>query len=160
MKKEKRSPGSVIRNALLILLPLLIVAALLHNAGLFKKKKQAEQNRDRTPPSIFLTRDNRYFVEPGGQYEEEGYAAYDETDGDITKKVEVSVNGDLVQYKVQDSAGNITIRFRNIPYERGESAEREESADAPYRPPVAAALAALSGTGSQPQRFPGPPQFL
>ena len=116
MKKEKRSPGSVIRNALLILLPLLIVAALLHNAGLFKKKKQAEQNRDRTPPSIFLTRDNRYFVEPGGQYEEEGYAAYDETDGDITKKVEVSVNGDLVQYKVQDSAGNITIRFRRIPY--------------------------------------------
>jgi len=53
---------------------------------------------------------------PGEQYEEEGYAAYDDHDGDLTKKVESSINGDMVRYRVMDEAGNITVRFRRIPY--------------------------------------------
>ena len=58
-----------------------------------------------------------------GELGVEGYAAYDDTDGDITKKVEVTVNDDTVQYKVRDSAGNITIRYRRIPYRTSESME-------------------------------------
>ncbi len=116
MEKENFSPKKIVRDILLVLLPLLIILAILRVSGVFTHKKQTEPTGDHTPPSVFLTRDNRYFVPQGGQYEEEGYAAYDETDGDITKKVEVTVHGDIIQYKVQDSAGNITIRFRTIPY--------------------------------------------
>ena len=50
-------------------------------------------------------------------------SAYDDTAGDLTKKVEVTVNDDTVQYKVRDSAGNITIRYRRIPYRTAESME-------------------------------------
>lgn len=124
MEKEKHKiPGKIIRNLLLIFVTAAILLALLRGAGLFRHKQQTDLNADHTPPSIFLTRDNRYFVGPGESYEEEGYAAYDETDGDLTKKVEVTVNEDVVQYKVQDSAGNITIRYRRIPYGSGDSPE-------------------------------------
>ena len=95
--EEKNTMTRRIQNILLVFLPALFLA-------------------DTTPPSIMLTRDNRYFVQPGEQYEEEGYAAYDDTDGDLTKEVEVSVNGDIIRYRVSDSAGNISIRFRSIPY--------------------------------------------
>ena len=66
--------------------------------------------------------------QPGGQYEEEGYAAYDDTDGDLTSQVEISVNGDIVRYRVSDSAGNVAIRFRKIPY-ADTSSESSESGD-------------------------------
>ena len=124
MEKNTQSRlRKIIRNLLLILLPAVILLAILRGADMFRRKPQAEPNADHTPPSIFLTRDNRYFVEPGEPYEEEGYAAYDDTDGDLTKKVEVTVNDDTVQYKVRDSAGNITIRYRRIPYGSGDSPE-------------------------------------
>lgn len=121
MKKDERSPKRIMQTVLLVLLPILILLALLRNIAILRQSHEAERNADHTPPTIFLTRDNRYFVEPGEIYEEEGYAAYDDIDGDITKSVEVSVSDDTVQYKVKDSAGNITIRYRKIPY-----AEEEE----------------------------------
>lgn len=121
MKKDERSPKRIMQTVLLVLLPILILLALLRNIAILRQSHEAERNADHTPPIIFLTRDNRYFVEPGEIYEEEGYAAYDDIDGDITKSVEVSVSDDTVQYKVKDSAGNITIRYRKIPY-----AEEEE----------------------------------
>ena len=124
MEKNTQSRlRKIIRNLILILLSAVILLAILRGAGMFRRKPQVEPNADHTPPSIFLTRDNRYFVEPGEPYEEEGYAAYDDTDGDLTKKVEVTVNDDTVQYKVRDSAGNITIRYRRIPYRTAESME-------------------------------------
>lgn len=109
------------RGFLLVLLPALFLALLLFAviSGMFPPPRTAEEKTDRTPPSIMLTRDNRYFVRPGEEYEEEGYAAYDNLDGDLTKKVEVSVGKDMVCYRVMDTAGNITIRFRRIPYASG-----------------------------------------
>lgn len=108
-----------IRNLLLVLLPVLVVFSLLYSAVFTPNKKnrnQAEvEEADTTPPQILLTRDKNYFVKAGEQYEEEGYAAYDNRDGDITKKVEVSVSRDTVRYRVKDEAGNITVRFRQIP---------------------------------------------
>ena len=109
-------PG--VRSLLLVLLPALVLALLLFYllSGGPSRPVAEEEKVDRTPPAIMLTRDNRYFVEPGEQYEEEGYAAYDNLDGDLTKKVEVSIVGDVVRYKVSDNAGNVTVRFRRIPY--------------------------------------------
>lgn len=108
-----------IQNILLVLLPALIMFSLLYSAisppGRKDRSQTADTEADTTPPQITLTRDKGYFVRSGELYEEEGYAAYDNHDGDITKKVEVSVNGDTVRYRVKDEAGNITVRFRTIP---------------------------------------------
>lgn len=121
----KETGSNRLKKTLLILFAALIPAFLLFSAlsdSFPGRRKQTQEDKaDHTPPSIMLTRDNRYFVYPGEQYEEEGYAAYDNLDGDLTKKVEVSVNGDMVRYRVADSAGNIAVRFRRIPY-----AERDD----------------------------------
>lgn len=107
----------LIQNVLLILLPILIIATLFFTSTAKRRRHREEpQAPDREPPTIHLTRDKNYFVMPGEQYEEEGYAAYDDRDGDLTKKVESSINGDMVRYRVMDEAGNITVRFRRIPY--------------------------------------------
>ena len=106
-----------IQNILLILLPILIAATLLFTSTAKRhRRREQPQAPDREPPTIHLTRDKNYFVMPGEQYEEEGYAAYDNRDGDLTKKVESSINEDMVRYRVMDEAGNITVRFRRIPY--------------------------------------------
>lgn len=116
---KSHTPLNRIREVLLVLLPAILLAFLAYTAlsgGPDHLKEPAPEDPDTTPPALFLTRDEDYFVLPGDQYEEEGYAAYDDRDGDLTKKVEVSVNGDTVRYRVMDSAGNITVRFRQIPY--------------------------------------------
>lgn len=114
--KENNNLYDRIRNILLVFLPALFLAVLLYSALSGRFTKPVRIRTDTTPPSIMLTRDNRYFVQPGARYEEEGYAAYDDTDGDLTKEVQVSINGDIVRYRVSDSAGNIAMRFRKIPY--------------------------------------------
>lgn len=117
------------KNILLAVLPALFLALLLFPflSGSLPHKKtgSSDPKADTTPPTIMLTRDNRYFIQRGEEYEEEGYAAYDNLDGDLTRQVEVSVNGDYVRYRVSDSAGNITVRFRRIPY-RDSSPDEEE----------------------------------
>ncbi len=127
--EEKNTMFDHVRNFLLVFLPALFLAVLIYSAlsGRFTRPKT--EKRDTTPPSIMLTRDNRYFVQPGEQYVEEGYAAYDDTDGDLTRDVEVSASGDIIRYRVSDSAGNITIRFRNIPYADTAAQDNAETAD-------------------------------
>lgn len=156
-----------IQNILLILLPILIAATLLLTSTA-KRRRHREQSRppDREPPTIHLTRDKNYFVLPGEQYEEEGYAAYDDRDGDLTKKVESSINGDMVRYRVMDEAGNITVRFRRIPYADQSRLNDEEEWDAIRRGKNAQGGAdkdhheesGLSGSGaaSEPEQEPGP----
>ena len=126
--KENRTIYDRIQNILLVFLPALFLAVLLYSMLSGKFTKPVRKKTDSTPPSIMLTRDNRYFVLPGEQYEEEGYAAYDDTDGDLTKDVQVSINGDIVRYRVSDSAGNVAIRFRKIPY-ADTSSESSKSGD-------------------------------
>lgn len=127
MKKKKRKIMPRPRDLLLILLPVLIVLCLIAPALSSRRGSRRasgkDQEADVTPPSIHLTRDTRYFVLPGSFYEEEGYAAYDDRDGDITDKVDVSVGKDMVRYRVSDRAGNVTIRFRRIPRADGPAAD-------------------------------------
>ena len=117
------------KNILLAVLPALFLALLLFPflSGSLPHRKEglSGPEADTTPPTIMLTRDNRYYIRRGEEYEEEGYAAYDNLDGDLTRQVEVSINGDYVRYRVSDSAGNITVRFRRIPY-RDSSPDEEE----------------------------------
>lgn len=126
MNEQNRLPARI-RAILLVLLPALVLALLLYSvlSGLIPARHDSGDSFDRTPPSIALTRDNRYYVFPGEQYEEEGYAAYDNVDGDLTKQVEVAVNGDFVRYRVKDSAGNIAVRFRRIPYRSAKDQDDE-----------------------------------
>ncbi|MBQ9719692.1 MAG: polysaccharide deacetylase, partial [Oscillospiraceae bacterium] len=52
-------------------------------------------------------------------YEEEGYAAYDDVDGDVTAEVRVEDRGDERIYTVTDAAGNEAHAVRRLPYSIG-----------------------------------------
>ncbi len=75
---------------------------------------------DKEAPTITLTAgDINLFV--GDTYKEPGYIATDTYDGDITKEVKITNNINTkspgnytIEYKVQDSSGNVAIQKRNI----------------------------------------------
>ena len=69
---------------------------------------------DDVPPQISLQTKEGYFTLPGAEYEEEGYTAVDNYDGDITDKVERSVDGDRITYTVTDSSGNKATVERTV----------------------------------------------
>ena len=60
---------------------------------------------DREKPVILLVRNDSYTL-PGHQYEEEGYKATDNYDGDLTSAVKREVRDNKVIYTVTDSSGN------------------------------------------------------
>ena len=61
---------------------------------------------DRTPPEITLYRRNGYYVNWLDGYEEEGFIARDNVDGDVTALVTAERHGDEIIYTVSDSSGN------------------------------------------------------
>lgn len=69
---------------------------------------------DATAPVITLNTVPGYMTLPGEEYEEEGYTAIDDYDGDITDKVQVRIENDVVYYTVKDSSGNETTVERQI----------------------------------------------
>lgn len=69
---------------------------------------------DATAPVITLNTVPGYTTLPGEEYEEEGYTAIDDYDGDITDKVQVRIENDVVYYTVKDSSGNETTVERQI----------------------------------------------
>ena len=71
---------------------------------------------DVTPPQIFLIYDESYYTIPGEAYQEEGYSAVDDCDGDVTAKVQSEENNGIVTYTVTDSAGNKASIQRQIIY--------------------------------------------
>lgn len=71
---------------------------------------------DTAPPEITLTSDPNVFTIPGESYHEEGFAAYDDYDGDITERVVRSERDGIVFYEVTDSSGNIARAERPIVY--------------------------------------------
>ena len=71
---------------------------------------------DTVPPEISLTTDPDAFTFPGQPYEEEGYTATDNYDGDLTDKVICSEKDGVVTYTVSDSSGNTTEAERVIVY--------------------------------------------
>lgn len=67
-------------------------------------------------PVIRLVSDPDYYTLPGREYEEEGFSATDNYDGDLTDKVQRVVTKNMVIYSVRDSSGNLARVTRNILY--------------------------------------------
>ncbi len=70
--------------------------------------------QDSVAPVITLHYKPGYCPEIGEEYQEEGYTATDNYDGDITDKVVVSRDGNTITYKVTDSSGNSCSVTREI----------------------------------------------
>lgn len=71
---------------------------------------------DTQAPTIELVSDPDHYTLPGHTYEEEGFAATDNYDGDITDRVHRTENNGTVTYTVKDSVGNVTTVTRDIVY--------------------------------------------
>lgn len=78
---------------------------------------------DTTVPEIQLVTNPGSYVLPGETYQEEGYTAVDNYDGDITALVQRQEEGDTVIYTVSDSSGNQTQIVRQIVYYDPEAPE-------------------------------------
>ena len=70
---------------------------------------------DLTPPSITLQTVDGYEPDWFTGYEEEGYLAWDDCDGDVTALVEREVLEDRIEYRVSDSSGNEAVAERPLP---------------------------------------------
>ena len=66
---------------------------------------------DKTPPELDLI-GNLEINNCSKSYQEEGYAAFDNYDGDLTQKVEKEIKDGKIIYKVKDSSNNITTKER------------------------------------------------
>lgn len=71
---------------------------------------------DTTAPVIELVSDPEHFTSPVAQYEEEGFTATDNYDGDLTDKVVRKEQDGIVTYTVTDSSGNEAHTERTIIY--------------------------------------------
>ena len=71
---------------------------------------------DTVAPVITLNAAEDGYVQLGETYQEEGYRAVDNYDGDITDRVEVTVGEDRITYTVSDSSGNTASVVREICY--------------------------------------------
>lgn len=78
------------------------------------KKVRMVKVVDRIPPSITLEGEMDVKICPYKEYQEDGYHALDEYDGDLTSKVEKEVQEDKVIYKVKDSSNNQAIIERKL----------------------------------------------
>ena len=61
---------------------------------------------DEDYPTITLEGEEEVYVCPNKEYEELGYKATDNYDGDITDKVKITKTDDLIKYSVKDTSGN------------------------------------------------------
>lgn len=71
---------------------------------------------DRVAPVITLEGDMDVTLEKGTSFEEPGYSATDDCDGDITDRVTVSEEPEGFVYTVLDSYGNADIVIRTVTY--------------------------------------------
>lgn len=69
---------------------------------------------DRVRPRILLFGSPGTYVLPGEEYQEEGFLARDNYDGDLTDKVEITRRHNVLIYSVTDSSGNRTEVERKI----------------------------------------------
>ena len=72
--------------------------------------------KDTQAPVITLVSDPEHYTSPVAKYEEEGFTATDNYDGDITANVSSEEIDGKVIYKVADSSGNETVVERTIIY--------------------------------------------
>ena len=72
---------------------------------------------DTVPPQITLVSDPDHFTFPNQAYEEEGFSATDNYDGDLTAQVTATEADGKVIYTVSDSSGNEVTIERQIRYD-------------------------------------------
>ena len=84
--------------------------------GFTETQKRTIHIVDTQKPTITLTGSPDTFTLPGQEYEEEGFAAWDDYDGDITDRVVRAVSETEVVYTVSDSSGNSVEVRREIVY--------------------------------------------
>ena len=72
--------------------------------------------QDTVAPTIELVTIPGHCTAPGSEYEEEGFTAMDNYDGDISDKVTSEIKDDTVVYTVTDSSGNVATAVRPIIY--------------------------------------------
>ena len=72
---------------------------------------------DTANPVITLVSDPKHYTLPTEEYEEEGYCAQDNYDGDITDRVQRVVTREKITYLVADSSGNTHKVVRKIVYD-------------------------------------------
>lgn len=72
---------------------------------------------DKSSPDISLVNGDLVSVCPNHEYDEDGYKAIDNYDGDITNKVKVIKGKDFISYVVADKSGNKKSVKRKLVYE-------------------------------------------
>ena len=82
--------------------------------GITYKKTRKVKLVDKEKPVITLTGNENVTVCPNAEYQEEGYKAIDNYDGDITDKVKITKEENKITYSVKDTSGNITKITRTI----------------------------------------------
>lgn len=83
--------------------------------GLFTiEKKRTVKVIDDIKPEILLEGETEITICPGKKFDELGFSASDNYDGNITSKVDVSEEETKITYEVSDSSGNKTSVFRNF----------------------------------------------
>lgn len=88
--------------------------------GIFSAKKSREVKIvDSQAPVIELSSVDGYYPKTGEKYQEEGYTATDNYDGDITAKVKRNESNNTITYTVSDSSGNKTSVKRTVEYNDG-----------------------------------------
>ncbi len=72
--------------------------------------------KDMQAPEITLVSSPEHYTSPVGSYQEEGYTAIDNCDGDLTANVVSEEKDGKVTYRVTDSSGNEAVVERTIIY--------------------------------------------
>ena len=80
---------------------------------------------DDVKPELTLTGDNPKTICPNTEYQEEGYKAIDEYDGDLTDQVIKESNDNIITYKVKDKSNNEITITREIIHKDVESPKIE-----------------------------------
>lgn len=88
--------------------------------GIFSAQKSREVKIvDTKAPIIELNKIDGYYPKTGETYQEEGFTATDNYDGDITSKIKRTEDKNVITYTVSDSSGNKTSVQRTIEYNDG-----------------------------------------
>ena len=95
---------------------------LRYKAELLFRSYEAERLihvTDQSAPVIRLQQREGYTCSWLDGYEEEGYTAEDDLDGDLSAQVQVEKRGEEWLYSVTDAAGNTGTALRRLPYASG-----------------------------------------